>query len=558
MFSMKFQSKLLYTAMPLTGLILVGMSLQSCGKREAPTTEKPYEVTKGDVAVSIIETGTVDAVRTVEIKPQVTGRLAELFVDEGSMVVAGQLLAVIDPQETQLRVEQGRAQLMGAQSVVERSSLEIDQRRKTAKAALAQAEARVKQLELEIANQPSLLQADVKQAEAALASAEQDRDRLVKSSQPTQKVSTLASLNEAEQNLKNAKLEVERQRDLERKGFVSLRAVQTAELNVGVAEARYRTARESFSRLEAGLNAELQRSEEAVKTARAQVQRARANLFQLGTRKEDLASAKAEVERAKASLTDPALLEKTKQQGQATVMQLSSALRDQERQLNETKVKSPISGIVTKRVLQVGELATGLSQFGAGSTILKIEDRTKMRVKLAVNEIDVARLSIGMKAEVMVDALQGQKFSGTISKIAPARQEAAGQTVQVGTDSVVKYEVEIVLDESSKSLKSGMSAKCTMNADKRTNVVYLPVEYTEKKDGAYFAAFPPKDLKDPNATKQRIPLKVGLVTASRVEIVSGVKVGDKVVKPDFSGPKRKGFMQMGPDDESNDTNGEKK
>jgi len=139
-------------------------------------------------------------------------------------------------------------------------------------------------------------------------------------------------------------------------------------------------------------------------------------MFQLGTRKEDLASAKAEVERAKASLTDPALLEKTKQQGQATVMQLSSALRDQERQLNETKVKSPISGIVTKRVLQVGELATGLSQFGAGSTILKIEDRTKMRVKLAVNEIDVARLSIGMKAEVMVDALQGQKFSGTISK----------------------------------------------------------------------------------------------------------------------------------------------
>jgi hypothetical protein len=53
-------------------------------------------------------------------------------------------------------------------------------------------------------------------------------------------------------------------------------------------------------------------------------------------------------------------------------------------------------------------------------------------------------------------------------------------------------------------------------------------------------------------------LKVGLVTASRVEILSGVKAGDKVVKPDFSGPKRKGFMQMGPDDESNDTNGEKK
>lgn len=532
----------------VAALSLVAITAVSCGKREEVVEEKPYEVSTGDVSISIVETGTVDAVKSVEIKPQVTGRLAKLFVEEGSAVSQGQLLAVIDPQETQLRVEQGRAQLMGAQSQVERADIEINQRRKTAKVALDQAIARVNQLEIEIKNQPSLLQADVKSAEANLASALQERERLTKSSQPTQRASNQANLDEASQNMKNAEIELSRQKELESKGFVALRAVQTAELNLEVAKARYRNAKETLDKLDAGLRAELARTDENVRTAQAQLQRAKANLFQLGTRKEELASARAEVDRAKAQLADPALLEKGKKQSQASVMQLSSALRDQERQLGETQVKSPITGIVVKKSLQVGEMATGLSQFGAGSTILKIEDRTKMRVKLAVNEIDVARLKIGQEATVVIDALQNQKFNGKISKIAPARQETAGQVAQVGSDSVVKYEVEILLNESSKELKSGMSAKCTMNSAKRTNVVFLPIEYVEKKDDKYYAAKGNFDPKTKKTTKERIELKVGLVASSRIEVLSGVKKGDKIVKPDFSGPKRKGFMQMGSDD----------
>lgn len=527
----------------------IAVAMVGCGKREVAAAEKPYVVDTGDVSVTVVESGTVDAIKVVELKPLATGRLAKLMVDEGSPVIAGQLVALIDPQETQLRVDQNRAQLMGAQSQVDRNSIEIGQRRRTAAAAVTQADARVKQLELEIQNQPALLKAEIDQAEANFASAKQELDRLSKSAQPTQRASVKAQLDEADENLRNAKFEFDRQKELEAKGFVSTRSLQTAELNLEVSKARYRNVKEQLDKLDAGLRAEFGRAEENVKTAKAQLARAKANLFQLGTRKEDLRSAKAELERARAGLADPAVLEKQKLQGQASVIQLQSQLKDSERLLRETEVRSPITGIVSKRVLQVGELATGLSTFGSGSTILKIEDRTKMRIKLAVNEIDVARLQLGMPASVVIDALSGQKFTGKVSKIAPTKQEVAGQSSVVGSDTVVKFEVEIVLDNVNGALKSGMSAKCTMDVASRKNVVVLPAEYVEKSGEDYFVRFPPKNPKDPKDKGERKKIKIGLKSNSRYEVLEGVAKGNQIIKPDFSGPQRKGFMQMGRDEE---------
>lgn len=534
-------------------MALVAIALVGCGKREEVVAEKPYTVTKGDVSVSIIESGTVDAIRSVEVKPQVTGRISRLLVDEGDQVASGQLLAVIDPKETRLSYDQTRAQLVGAEAGVARSSIEIEQRKKTAAVALAQAEARVKQLELEIQNTPKLLQAEVASAEANLRSAIADRDRLKQSSQPTQVASTTATVAEAEQNLKNAKYEYERQVELEKQGYSALKNVQNAQLSVELAQTRLANAKTALDRQDAGLRAEMKRADEAVAAAQTSVARAKANMYQLPSKRAELASARAEVLRARAGLADPSLLEKGREQSQASVAQLRSALEDSARKLNETEIKSPLTGIVSKKMLQIGEMASGLSSFSAGSTIFKIEDRTKMRVKLAVNEIDIARLSVGMPTEVTVDAIPNEKLVGKISKMAPARQLNNGQEVQVGTDAVVKYEVEIVLDNTSKALRSGMSAKCRMNVASKKNVVFLPVEYVEKKDGEFFVYFPGVAAKKGEVakpTKQKIT--VGVTANSRYEVVSGVKEGDKIVKPEFNGPPRKGFMQMGPDDEATD------
>ena len=539
----------------IAAVTILALAIVGCGKREEATIETPLTVTKGDVGITIIESGTVDAIKTVEAKPQVTGRIAKLFVDEGSVVKKGDLLAIIDPQPTQLQLDQNQAQLLGAQSQVDRGTIEIAQSRKTAQAAVQQARARVHQLELDLASSPALLNAEITQAQANLDSAITDRDHLVKNAQPTQLATAKATMDEAQQNLDNAEIDYKRQQELEDKGYVSAKVVESAKLAVDNARTRFLNAKTTYDRFDAGFTADLARIDETIKANRAALSKAKTNLYTLDSKKEDLRSAKADLDKAIAGLANPALLEKSKLQNKASVMQLSSVLQETQRQMRETNVRSSISGIVTKRLLQVGENATGLGQFSSGTTIVRIEDRTQMRVTLAVNEIDVARLTIGMPADVNVDAIPNKTLTGTINRVAPSKQAVEGQTTLVGSDTVVKYEVEIILDSVDPALKSGMSAKCTMKVADKHNVVFLPAEYVEKRGNDYYAYFPAANPKDPKSKPIEKKLKVGLVTSSRYEILDGIKDGDKVVKPEYKGPPRKGFMQMGPDDDTSANNG---
>jgi len=224
---------------------------------------------------------------------------------------------------------------------------------------------------------------------------------------------------------------------------------------------------------------------------------------------------------------------------------------DAERQLSETDIRAPISGIVTKKALQVGELATGLSQFSSGTTIVKIEDRTAMRVKLDVNEIDVAKMTLGMPAKIDVDAIPNHTFNGVVKKIAPASKDSSASasttTTTASTDSVVKYEVEILLKDAVPQLRSGMSAKCTMEVLNHPNVLLLPLEYVGKEGKKSFVEIPPKKP-GPGVVADRQYIVVGASSGSLVEIVSGVTKGTTVQKPLYKGPARKGAMQFGNDD----------
>jgi HlyD family secretion protein len=532
----------------LVGVCGIGGFLASSAMKKMQEANKPIVsntsvVTRSDLTSSVVESGTIDAVRTVEVKSRVTGRLAKLLVEDGDLVTAGQLIAVIDPKETVLRLQQDEAQLAGAVSAVSRLDLEIEQRRKTAMAAYKQAQTRVAQLELEVKAQPTLTNAAIASAETSLRSAEQDKIRLLQSIHPTQLAAAKASVDEAQANYDNAGREFRRQTELLDKGYVSGRSAESAKLAMDVANVRLMNAKENLAKLDAQLRAEASKADQQIRQAQSELTRAKANSIQNQLKKQEFLSAAADLDRARAALSDPAILEKQKEQSKSTVVQLNSVVSDSKRQLGETEIRAPISGVVTKKGLQVGEMATGLSQFSSGSTIVKIEDRRVMRVKLDVNEIDVARLGIGMPAKVDVDAIPGQSFEGVVQKIAPASKEA-GQGGQA--DAVVRYEVEIELSAVTPTLRSGMTAKCTVDVVKRSNVLTLPVEFVQKERNKYYVYIPP-------ATKEGKPEKrevqVGAASGTRYEILSGVKEGETVQKPKFDGPERKGMMSMGPDEQ---------
>ncbi len=516
-------------------------------KDAAAAQQKPVEtatVTRQDLTVNVVETGKIEAVKTVEVKSRVAGRVSRLLVEESQVVNKGDLIAVIDPQETELRVKQDEAQLRGAQAAVSRTSIEMGQRRITARAAYDRAIHRLKQLEQELRVQPTLTNSSIQAAQTNYNQAVQARDLLVRSQQTNERASTKDAVDEANATLTNARNELVRKQGLYDKGYVSGRELDDAKLQVEVAKARLNTAQTKLDQLQAQQSNERAQADEKVKSARAELDRALANRIQDEVKRREYQSALTSVSDARAGLRDVEALAAGRAQGQASVDQLRSSLNDSRRQLRETEIRAPLQGIVTQKLVQEGELVANLSSFSAGTPIVKIEDRSAMIVRLNINEIDVAKLELGMEATVQVDALPKDSFKGRVTKLAPTSVAAASGSAG-GSDqaTVVRYQVEIRIDNAPSRLKTGMSAKCTVLALKRPKAIAVPLAYLGKDDTGYFvnvAADKPSD----KPTKTRV--KVGAQTGSLAEILDGVKEGQKLTKPDYTGPKRQG-AQFGPD-----------
>lgn len=526
-----------------------GFAVQQFQKNlRAKKDEKPQiQVERGEVSVKVVENGTLNAFKAVEVKSRVSGRVAKLLVDEGDFVEQGQLIAVIDPQETQLQVQQNAAQVRGAQAGMDRTAIEIEQRRVTAQTGLQRAEANLRQVEMELKAQPTLSSAAVRAAESGLVQAEQAERQLLDVTQPNARVASDTAVSDATASLANASAELERQRQLLEKGYVARRSVQDAEVQVQLAQSRLANARETQATLVASQEVERKQAAERVRQAQAELDRAKASTIQDGVKREQYRQAQIAVREARVQLKDVAALQAARRQQAATVDQLSTVLRDGQRQLGETRIVAPISGVVTKRFVQIGELVASLNSFSAGSPIFKIEDRSKMLVKLQVNEIDVAKLRMGMPADISVDAAPGKAILGKVSKLAPSSIGATQVSASPSGDPVVKYEVEVTVLSPSEALKSGMSAKCSMKVIERKNVLRVPMDYLGKEEDEYFLMVKAKGAK-PDDKGKRTVVRVGERSQTHVEIVDGVAEGAVLALPPFSGPERKGMMSFGAED----------
>jgi len=537
---------IIFAAAALVLLCAIGgymMKNVVAARAAASQKDTGYSVARTDLVVSVVDTGTIDAVNSVEVKSRVSGRLQRLLVEEGDRVALGQVIATIDPQETEFQVAQNQAQLSGARSAAARAEIEIRQRRVSSRADLQQAESRLRRLNSELGIQPTLTTTAIREAAAQYNRSVQERENLVKIEQPNARTRSVTAQQDAKANFDNAQREFERRQSLLSQGFISTREVESARLTLDVAKLKLEQANAELGRLDAEFNIQRQRANEAVKASEAALARARANTIQNSVKREEYRQAIADVAKARASLQDVAALERSRDQNLATVKQLSSVLQDSQRQLRETQIRSPLTGVVTKKLLKEGELATGLSAFSAGTPIVRIEDRTALRVLLNVNEIDVAKMREGMRANVTVDAVPNETFSGIVKRIAPTSIAATpGQTT---SDAVVKYEVEIRLLENDPRLRSGMSAKCSLEVVRRNKAIVVPKDFVGKDDKGYFVEIAPTTKEGKPVRKD---VKIGVESGSNYEVLSGVTVGQKLARPAYKGPERKGMMEVGRDE----------
>lgn len=201
--------------------------------------------------------------------------------------------------------------------------------------------------------------ARVASAEASLRLREADARRVHNGAREQERRDAAAVFREAEAVLENTNADVRRKRELFREAVISRAELDKAEEQIRVAQARVDSARE------------------------------RSGVLEAGSREEDLAKADADVALARAALAEArAVLEKT-------------------------FVRAPLDGVVLRRHRKAGESVS--TQFD--SPVVTIADRSRVRVRVDVDEADVAKLRDGQSAYVTADAFGAQRFAGTVIRV---------------------------------------------------------------------------------------------------------------------------------------------
>jgi HlyD family secretion protein len=521
----------------------VGWIIAGTRVRANPSAnERTFTVERGDITVEVSESGAVEPVRVVEIKSRVPGRIETLLVDEGAIVEQGQLLARIDPREIKQQVEQGSAQVESARASAQRARIALEMEAQQARLQLQQAQIRYEQALREAETQPTLTQAALKNAENALKSAQENLRLLREVKHPQERVELANALRDAETRLQEARRNYERLQALLEKGYVSRQQVDAAQTQLVAAESQLRNLQQRQQQLAQQHAIELENARLQVESAQSDLERARASAVQDELKRKALEAARADLENARLRLRDIEMRQLELQQARASEKQAVSQFQNLMIQLSETDVRAPIRGVVTRRYREVGELVmSGTTGFGEGTPILQVADLSQMRVRLNLNELDVAKVRVGMPVEITVDALPERKFRGVVRKIAPAAQSNPQQ--QTASLGVVKFAVEVYLNQTDDALRPGMTARCRILTAQKTNALRLPLEAIGKEgDRDYVLRIVPNQTEPNGKPKtEKVFVKVGLRSANYAEILDGVREGDKVLKPPFSGPQRRQF-----------------
>ncbi|HEV7765162.1 MAG TPA: efflux RND transporter periplasmic adaptor subunit [Thermoanaerobaculia bacterium] len=187
----------------------------------------------------------------------------------------------------------------------------------------------------------------------------------------------------------------------------------------------------------------------------------------------------------------------------------------------ESIIRAPAAGTVLTRMVNEGDPIVPLTSYQPGTEMATIADMSDLIFKGTVDEIDVGKLSGSMVARIKVGALPTDIVTGHVQRIAPQAQQKEGATL---------FDVEIELDPNQKiTLRAGYSANADVIIREKKDVLVLPERLVSFEDGGKKASVEVPNA-DPKAEPKKVEIKTGISDGLNVEIVSGLKKGEKVVE----------------------------
>ena len=173
--------------------------------------------------------------------------------------------------------------------------------------------------------------------------------------------------------------------------------------------------------------------------------------------------------------------------------------------LNNAVIKAPISGVISDKSVNIGQMAA------AGTVLGKINDISSVYARIQVPQEKINGITMGQAATITVDG-SDKTYNGTIQ----AMDSAANTTTRV-------FDCKIKIDNSDKSLLPGIFVKGQLINEQKTEIITVPINALVGNEGDYSVFI------NDNGTAKKQKVTIGETNDNNVEISSGIKDGDQVI-----------------------------
>jgi RND family efflux transporter MFP subunit len=183
-------------------------------------------------------------------------------------------------------------------------------------------------------------------------------------------------------------------------------------------------------------------------------------------------------------------------------------LRLAQRQLEDTRVKAPIAGVIASRKVEVGEMV------GPGREVANIVDISSVKVRLSIPEEEIGKIRVKQPAALRVDSRPGFAIHGSVYTIGSKAETPNGHS----------YPVEVVVQNKDIALlKVGMFARVDIQSGSANDALAISKEsvINEETNPAVFVV-------ENNIARLR-PIKLGMRAGDRYQVLEGLRAGDLVI-----------------------------
>ena len=512
------------------GIVVLAALLGACGATANNQTESDTTtVARGNITATVSGSGNISAARTVDLAFQTSGVVADILVDVGDSVTAGQDIAVLDTRDLTLQIASAQAALDSANArlaqVTKGNTRPADLTSAQAQLASAQAQLTSARERLAALRNPSasaISSADLRvtQAQTSLQTT-RDNASATKTKAEIDLAKASESLIQAQSKFANARDNWQWVQDYGTDPSTGRRIGESAINNYRdtfvAAESSVRTAEQTVTQSQITLNnareaeiANVTQAEQSLKDAQVQLNALRnptssdiaAAVATVGQNEAAVASAQASLDKivVPGTETDVAIQ-------QAAVTQAEQSLAQAKLRLDNATLKAPFAGVISTINIVVGQTTSGVAA--------QLIDRDPLRIELSLSENDIVQVAVGDTVDITIDAIRDWQQTGTITAIAPAANTTSG---------VVGYSARVDFSDNDPRILVGMTANLTIVTDQRENVLIVPNSALLPKGTGRVVQIVGAD-----GQPQEVDVTIGISDGIVSEVLSGLSEGQSII-----------------------------